>query len=102
MCGESWVQIHHIDGDPSNNSESNLIPLCRNHAGMVHMSPPPSAGVQAITPSQLVRYREDWIASCSSINPTFFSGIEELRAKLVKLEGEVRRIRQTDGGEVHD
>lgn len=31
LCGEPNPQIHHIDGDPSNNSEANLIPLCPNH-----------------------------------------------------------------------
>jgi len=31
-CNESHsLEIHHIDGDPSDNRESNLIVLCRNH-----------------------------------------------------------------------
>ena len=92
------VQIHHIDGNPSNNDESNLIPLCRNHAGLVHISPPPSAGVQAITPSQLRLYKEEWIAICNSISPTVFCDIQDLKAKVVKLEGEVNEIREAEGG----
>lgn len=31
ICGQDKPHIHHIDGDPSNNSEENLIPLCPNH-----------------------------------------------------------------------
>lgn len=96
ICGRDWVQIHHIDGDPSNNNEDNLIPLCRNHAGMVHISAPPSAGVQNITPNQLRMYKEDWIAKCNSISPTIFSDLEELQAKVVELEGEIKRISQTE------
>jgi len=30
MCGADQPQIHHIDSDPSNNDEMNLIPLCPN------------------------------------------------------------------------
>lgn len=31
ICGRSPVQIHHIDGNPSKNTEDNLIVLCLNH-----------------------------------------------------------------------
>jgi hypothetical protein len=31
ICGHSGVQIHHIDGDPTNNTEDNLIVLCLAH-----------------------------------------------------------------------
>ena len=96
ICGRGWVQIHHIDGDRTNNSEDNLIPLCRNHAGMVHMVAPSSAGVQNITPSQLRMYKQDWIESCSSISPTIFSDVETLKVKVVELEGQMRRITQTE------
>jgi hypothetical protein len=34
-CNESHsLEIHHINGDPSDNRESNLIVLCRNHHAM--------------------------------------------------------------------
>lgn len=98
ICGQQWVQIHHIDEDPTNNDENNLIPLCRNHAGMVHMKPPAAAGVQSITPSQLQLYKENWIAKCRSITPTNNPDFEDLRAKVVKLEGDIQRIAQNNGG----
>ena len=31
ICGADRPQIHHIDGDPSNNNVDNLLPLCPNH-----------------------------------------------------------------------
>jgi len=35
FCNESnAISIHHINGDPSDNKESNLIILCRNHHAM--------------------------------------------------------------------
>lgn len=33
----SYLQIHHIDGDKKNNSEDNLIVLCRRCHRMVHL-----------------------------------------------------------------
>jgi hypothetical protein len=37
MCGTDRPEIHHIDEDPSNNHELNLIPLCPNcHTNVVH------------------------------------------------------------------
>jgi hypothetical protein len=31
VCGRPCAQVHHIDHDPSNNAEMNLLPLCPNH-----------------------------------------------------------------------
>lgn len=31
LCGKERPQIHHIDGNNSNNVESNLLPICPNH-----------------------------------------------------------------------
>lgn len=38
ICGfDSVVDVHHIDENNKNNSIDNLIPLCKNHHGMIHM-----------------------------------------------------------------
>lgn len=92
ICGEHYVQVHHIDGNPSNNRESNLIPLCRTHAGMVHILPPSAAGVQRITSRQLRLYKEDWIRKCNSVSPTIFTGIDELRESVQDLKGKVKKL----------
>src|SRR3989344_7663085 len=37
LCGfDKVVDLHHLDQDKKNNSESNLIGLCPNHHKMVH------------------------------------------------------------------
>lgn len=37
MCGErSYVEVHHVDGDPKNFDTSNLIPACRKCRRAVH------------------------------------------------------------------
>jgi hypothetical protein len=35
-CGYGFLDIHHIDGDPSNDSIDNLIPLCKKCHNEVH------------------------------------------------------------------
>jgi len=42
ICGsEEEIEIHHKDGDPTNNSLENLVPLCREHHMEVHESESP-------------------------------------------------------------
>ena len=86
-----------MDENPSNNDESNLIPLCGYHEDMAHMSPPAGAGVQGITQSQLQLYKEEWIARCNSVNPAVFNDFQDLKAKVVKLEGEIKKIKAEGG-----
>lgn len=51
-CGALFHEVHHIDEDPSNNAEDNLIVLCPNcHQGKVH-----GKSIK-ITPEQLRLYK---------------------------------------------
>lgn len=37
VCGASdEIEVHHVDGDRSNNDLENLVPLCENHHQAVH------------------------------------------------------------------
>jgi len=37
FCGrEEQIEVHHIDGDSSNNSAENLLPVCRKHHIEIH------------------------------------------------------------------
>lgn len=37
ICGTSVsVEVHHIDGDGSNNDLDNLVPICRDHHNEIH------------------------------------------------------------------
>ena len=51
------IEIHHIDEDPSNSVESNLVVLCRNCHGDVHSKA--GLGRQWNT-TQIAKFRESW------------------------------------------
>lgn len=55
--GRVTAQIHHADGDPSNNDEENLIPLCPN----CHARAESEYGMtRNYSPEQLRMYRDGW------------------------------------------
>lgn len=57
ICGRSGVQIHHIDGNPANNAEDNLIVLCPAHHDEAEKSKS-SKGISAnLTPEVLREYK---------------------------------------------
>ena len=35
-CGRRAVMVHHVDGNPENNDQSNLMPLCRQDHERIH------------------------------------------------------------------
>lgn len=51
------VQIHHIDGDPSNNKENNLMVLCLQDHSVASSKSTMSKGY---TQAELKKYKEDW------------------------------------------
>ena len=52
------LEIHHLDGNPNNNNQDNLMPLCKNcHHGRVHVSASISRGYSI---DELKRIRDDW------------------------------------------
>lgn len=57
VCHEPAVHIHHIDDDPSNNSEENLICVCANHHGEAHTK---RELAQNLTAERLKDARETW------------------------------------------
>jgi len=38
ICGDDDVVVHHVNGDRSDNSIENLIPVCKLHHGRIHSS----------------------------------------------------------------
>lgn len=55
---EKAVQIHHIDGDPSNNTLENLVVLCLEH----HYQTQTSGGFgRKLNASLVTRYRDEWL-----------------------------------------
>jgi hypothetical protein len=59
ICREDGkgVQIHHIDGDRSNNSPDNLAVLCLEHHRLVHLRGGFGRGFSA---GEVRRYRDSW------------------------------------------
>lgn len=53
------LQIHHIDGNPSNNASSNLVPLCLDHHDKASSK---STISRSLNPNTISRYRESWFS----------------------------------------
>jgi len=83
ICGNSDVQLHHIDGNPNNNDIGNLAVLCPTHHAMVHGNL-----TKRITPSQLRLYMvrhlsniEKYGESIGEFQRNFIDSIRTLRAE---------------------
>ena len=61
VCQTPFVQIHHIDGDPSNNDFDNLAPLCPNCHDQAGLKRPLSI---RLTPERIKKLRDMWYAYC--------------------------------------
>jgi hypothetical protein len=57
VCQEAGVQIHHLDGNPSNNSLSNLCILCIRHHAEASSK---SSMVKGLSPELLKKYKTEW------------------------------------------
>jgi hypothetical protein len=85
ICQTPFVQIHHVDEDPSNNSPDNLAPLCPNCHNHAH-----AKGVTTVhlTAARIKSLRDRWYEYCerrrdgSNISPN----------ALLKLKNFVRAI----------
>jgi hypothetical protein len=97
MCEKFGVEIHHIDGNPSNNREDNLIPLCSNCANFAHVDFPSAARTHGISQDQLRLYKKNWIEKCNSFNPTVADDIREVKQALSEIRGEIRKLWQSEG-----
>lgn len=71
ICQTPFVQIHHIDDDPTNNDPDNLIPLCLNHHALAQVK---SGMFRNLTPSILKNFREKWYSYCEERRHNFGMG----------------------------
>ena len=63
ICQTPYVQIHHIDENPSNNDPDNLIPLCPNHHAMAGVKSPI---FRNLGPQVLKEFRDKWYSYCEA------------------------------------
>ena len=61
VCQTPFVQIHHIDGNSSNNAIDNLAPLCPNCHSQAHSSANMTTN---LTPPRVVALRDKWYKYC--------------------------------------
>ncbi|WP_294121799.1 HNH endonuclease signature motif containing protein [Sphingomonas sp.] len=62
VCQKTRVQIHHIDGDPSNNDPKNLAAVCLEHHDMATAT---SGLTKKLKPDDVRAYKEKWEAACA-------------------------------------
>ena len=61
VCQTPFIEIHHIDGNPSNNDPANLAPVCPNCHHQAHTK----GGLAAqLTPQRIEVLRDYWYAYC--------------------------------------
>jgi hypothetical protein len=63
ICQRIDVQIHHIDGNNSNNEQTNLAVLCLSHHDKA--TAPPSLTAR-LKPSEISAYKQSWEAECAA------------------------------------
>lgn len=63
VCQRGDVQIHHINGDNSDNEERNLAVLCLSHHNKATAPPGLTA---ALKPEHIREYKRDWEKACAS------------------------------------
>lgn len=62
VCQKGGVQLHHIDGNPSNNSAENIAALCLPHHDQASMQ---IGLTKKIQPNHIKTYKEQWEAQCA-------------------------------------
>jgi hypothetical protein len=61
VCQKPRVQLHHIDGNPSNNIAANLAPLCLDHHDMATMQ---IGLTKKLQPDDVKTYKDEWEEYC--------------------------------------
>ncbi len=84
ICNDSGleIQINHIDGNPSNNNEENLIVVCTQHHAKISSKSSISKG---FTKKELIKYKYDWE---EVINRRRHSLADPMTVKMVRFDGQ--------------
>lgn len=88
MCGADRPQIHHIDGDPANNTPGNLLPLCPNNHLLDSHNP-----TQPVEPDKLrlLRRFKDPLVLSPAFDPLFRRTLFLLQLSDIPFQQDVAR-----------
>ena len=89
ICQTPFVQLHHIDGDSSNNNIDNAAPLCPNCHSQAHSNNKLTAN---LTASRVKNLRDKWYSYCESRK----EGSNISANALMKLKNLVRSLGYAD------
>ena len=89
ICGnaDGLIDVHHINGDRTDISEDNLIPLCRQHHAKVHAAASKAA------------CKQDYIDALDKVYPGTLDiiAIKLGRSKIAELSGDAETPTRTEG-----
>jgi hypothetical protein len=100
VCQKARVQIHNIDGNPSNNDVANLAALCTDHHDLATMQ---LGLTKKLTPEEVKEHKRTWEAQCQAdilalardrINfyATLYKNPPRIRQSFLALSEEERRL----------
>jgi HNH endonuclease len=94
ICQKPGVQIHHIDGDPSNNAMANLCILCIEHHAEASSK---STMLRHLSSSLLRKYKSAWeskVALTYGVESSIKRGAAERPSRLERREVamEIKRV----------
>jgi hypothetical protein len=89
VCQTPFVQLHHIDGDPSKNDIDNIAPLCPNCHSQAHSN---NRLTSNLTASRVKTLRGKWYSYCESRK----DGSNISANALLKLKNLVRSLGYAD------
>jgi hypothetical protein len=82
------VQIHHIDGNPNNNTQNNLAVVCAEHQDEIHKS----GGItKGISPTLVKKYKLEWESTVRSQRTQFDPQKSSLGIERILFEFEIRK-----------
>lgn len=89
ICGKSNVQIHHIDGNNSNNEMKNLAVLCNEHHDQASSR---SSMTRRLDASLVRRFKVDWEARISRKRRIARSNVAKKRDEKAFINFEIKRL----------
>lgn len=89
ICGKGNVQIHHIDGNHSNNEMKNLAVLCTEHHDQASSR---SSMTRRLAPSLVRQFKIDWEKRISRKRQIARSNVAKKKDEKIFINFEIKRL----------